>query len=105
MFSVPLCGESDIADTLRRTVAPPLDPRPAFFLVLAASGLFSSKASPFGVCALLQPRLQRNGAKNFLRATNTMLLGAMPFVVEAMLWTTIALSAVFVMYLLVRRWL
>ena len=29
----------------------------------------------------------------------------MPFVVEAMLWTAIAVSAVFVMYLLVRRWL
>jgi hypothetical protein len=29
----------------------------------------------------------------------------MPFVVEAMLWTTIAVSAVFVMYMLVRRWL
>jgi hypothetical protein len=50
-------------------------------------------------------RFQRNGAKNFLRATNTMLLGAMPFVVEALLWTTIALSAVFVMYVLLRRWL
>src|SRR5215217_7434555 len=56
-------------------------------------------------------RLKRNGAKNFLgaksflRATNTMLLGTMPFVVEALLWTTIALSAVFVMYVLLRRWL
>jgi hypothetical protein len=29
----------------------------------------------------------------------------MPFVVEAVLWTTVAVSAVFVMYLLVRRWL
>jgi hypothetical protein len=29
----------------------------------------------------------------------------MPFVVEALLWTTVALSAVFVMYMLVRRWL
>src|SRR5919112_5829973 len=56
---------------------PPYDLRPAFFVVLAARVAFSSsKASPFGVCALLQPRLQRNGAKNFLRATNTMLLGA-----------------------------
>jgi hypothetical protein len=34
-----------------------------------------------------------------------MLLGTMPFVVEALLWTTIALSAVFVMYVLLRRWL
>jgi hypothetical protein len=34
-----------------------------------------------------------------------MLLGAMPFVVEAELWTTVAVSAVFVMYMLVRRWL
>src|ERR671920_1358605 len=84
---------------------PPYDLRPAFFVVLAARVAFSSsKAGPFGVCALLQPRLQRNGAKNFLRATNTMLLGAMPFVVEALLWTTIALSAVFVMYVLLRRW-
>ena len=83
---------------------PPHDLRPAFSPVLAASALFSSKAGPFGVCALLQPRLQRNGAKGFLRATNAMLLGAMPFVVEALLWTTIALSAVFVMYVLLRRW-
>jgi hypothetical protein len=29
----------------------------------------------------------------------------MPFVVEAMLWTTVAVSAVLVMYTLVRRWL
>jgi hypothetical protein len=29
----------------------------------------------------------------------------MPFVVEAVLWTAIAVSAVFVMYMLVRRWL
>jgi hypothetical protein len=29
----------------------------------------------------------------------------MPFVVEALLWTAIAVSAVFVMYMLVRRWL
>jgi len=29
----------------------------------------------------------------------------MPFVVETLLWTAIAVSAVFVMYLLVRRWL
>jgi hypothetical protein len=29
----------------------------------------------------------------------------MPFVVEAVLWTTVAVSAVLVMYLLVRRWL
>jgi hypothetical protein len=34
-----------------------------------------------------------------------MLLGAMPFVVEAMLWIIVALSAVFVMYILLRRWL
>jgi hypothetical protein len=31
--------------------------------------------------------------------------GARPFVVEAMLWTTVAVSVVLVMYLLVRRWL
>jgi hypothetical protein len=29
----------------------------------------------------------------------------MPFVVEAVLWTAIAVLAVFVMYVLVRRWL
>jgi hypothetical protein len=29
----------------------------------------------------------------------------MPFVVEAVLGTTVAVSAVFVMYMLVRRWL
>jgi hypothetical protein len=29
----------------------------------------------------------------------------MPLVMEAILWTAIALSAVFVMYMLVRRWL
>ena len=29
----------------------------------------------------------------------------MPFVVEAVLWTTVAMSVVFVMYMLVRRWL
>ena len=34
-----------------------------------------------------------------------MLLGATSFVVEAMLWTTVAASAVFVMYMLVRRFL
>ena len=104
MFSDPPCGERYIADTRRRTV-PPHDLRPAFFLVLAASAFFSSKASPFGVCTLLPLRLQRNGAKGFLRATNAMLLGAMPFVVEAMLWTTVAVLVVFVMYMLARRWL
>jgi hypothetical protein len=29
----------------------------------------------------------------------------MPFVVEAVLWTTVAVSMVLVMYMLVRRWL
>jgi hypothetical protein len=29
----------------------------------------------------------------------------MQFVVEALLWTTVAVSVVLVMYLLVRRWL
>jgi hypothetical protein len=29
----------------------------------------------------------------------------MPFVVEAVLWTTVAVLGVFVMYMLVRRWL
>jgi hypothetical protein len=32
-------------------------------------------------------------------------LGALPFVVEAVLWTTVAVSVVLAMYLLVRRWL
>ena len=41
----------------------------------------------------------------YVIATNAMLLGATPFVVEAMLWTTVAVSAVFVMYMLGRRWL
>jgi hypothetical protein len=29
----------------------------------------------------------------------------MPFVVEAVLWTSVAVSVVLVMYMLVRRWL
>jgi hypothetical protein len=29
----------------------------------------------------------------------------MPFVVEALLWTSVAVTVVLVMYLLVRRWL
>jgi hypothetical protein len=29
----------------------------------------------------------------------------MPFVVEAVLWSTVAVSVVLVMYMLVRRWL
>jgi hypothetical protein len=29
----------------------------------------------------------------------------MPFVVEALLWSTVAVSVVLVMYMLVRRWL
>jgi len=29
----------------------------------------------------------------------------MPFVVEALLWTTVAVLGVLVMYMLVRRWL
>jgi hypothetical protein len=29
----------------------------------------------------------------------------MPFVVEALLWTTVAVSVVLMMYMLVRRWL
>ena len=49
-------------------------------------------------------KLQRNGAKGFLRATKGV-LGAMPFVVAAVLWTTVAVSVVLVMYLLVWRWL
>jgi hypothetical protein len=34
-----------------------------------------------------------------------MLLGAMPFVVEALLWTTVAVSVALMMYMLMRRWL
>jgi hypothetical protein len=33
------------------------------------------------------------------------MLDIMPFVVVAVLWATVAVLAVFVMYLLVRRWL
>src|SRR5215204_2082093 len=55
------------------------------------------------------PRLHKTAGLRSLdvwvEISNTMLLGAMPFVVEALLWTTIALSAVFVMYVLLRRWL
>jgi hypothetical protein len=32
-------------------------------------------------------------------------LGALPFVVEALLWKTVAVSVVLVMYMLARRWL
>ena len=103
MFSDPPCGERDIADTRRRAAGPPINLRPAFFLVSLVA-FASSKDTLFGVCTLLQPRLQRNGAKGFLRATKGV-LGAMPFVVEALLWTTVAVSVVLVMYMLVRRWL
>jgi hypothetical protein len=65
----------------------------------------SSKDTLFGVCTLLQPRLQSNGAKGFPRATKGGVLGAMSFVVEAVLGSTIAVWVVFVMYMLVRRWL
>jgi hypothetical protein len=44
----------------------------------------SPKDTLFGVCTLLPRRLQRNGATAFLRATKGV-LGAMPFVVEAVL--------------------
>ena len=104
MFSYSPCGERDIPHTRRRTVGPH-DLRPALFLVLVARVAFcSSKDTSSGVCTLLQPRLHRNGANGFLTETKQV-LGAKPFVVEAMLWTTVAVSAVFVMYLLVRRWL
>jgi hypothetical protein len=62
----------------------------------------SSIDTLFGVCTLLLRRLQSNGANGFLRATKAV-LGTMPFVVEAVLWTTVAVSVVLVMYLLVRR--
>jgi hypothetical protein len=104
VFSYPPCGERDFAETPRRTA--PHDPRPAFFIVLAASVAFSSSDDTlFGVCTLLQRRLQRNGANGFIRATKGGMLGAMPFVVEAVLWTSVAVSVVLVTYLLVRRWL
>jgi hypothetical protein len=35
----------------------------------------------------------------------TQWLGALPFVVEAMLWTTLVVLVVFVMYMLGRCWL
>jgi hypothetical protein len=44
-------------------------------------------------------------ARNGIRATKGVYLGAMPCVVETVLGSTIAVSAVFVMYMLVRRWL
>src|SRR5215203_3774867 len=64
----------------------------------------SSKDTLFGVCTLLPRRLERKGAREFLRVTKGV-LGAMPFVVVAVLGSTIAVSAVLVMYMLVRRWL
>jgi hypothetical protein len=64
-----------------------------------------SKDTLFGGCTLLQRRLQRNGAKGFLTVAKGVVLGAMPFVAVAVLESTIAVAAVFVMYLLVRRWL
>jgi hypothetical protein len=64
----------------------------------------SSKDTLFWVCALLQSRLQRSGAKGFLRATKGV-LGAMSFVLLAVLGSAIAVSAVLVMYTLVHRWL
>ena len=65
----------------------------------------SSKDTSFGVCTLLLPRLQRNGAKGFLRATKGE-LGAMPsFVLLVVLGSALAVSVVLVMYVLVRRWL
>jgi hypothetical protein len=64
----------------------------------------SSKDTLFGVCTHLQRRLQRNGAKSFLRATKGV-WRTVPFVLLAVLGTTVAVSAVFAMYMLVRRWL
>jgi len=49
-------------------------------------------------------RKAQKGAEGFLRAKKGA-LRAMPFVVVAVLGSAIAVSAVFVMYLLVRRWL
>jgi hypothetical protein len=49
----------------------------------------NSKDTLFGVCTFLQCRLKSTGAKSFLRATKGV-LGALPFVVEAVLWTTVA---------------
>jgi hypothetical protein len=86
--------------------SPLLELRPAFFFVLAASGLFQfQRYVVLGMHSPTESRLQRNGAKGFLRATKGGVLGAMPFVVEAVLWTTVAVSVVLVMYMLVRRWL
>jgi hypothetical protein len=58
----------------------------------------------FGVCTLLLRRLQRKGARGFLRATKGV-LRATSFVVVAVLGSAIAVSAVLVLYMLVRRWL
>jgi len=64
----------------------------------------SSKDTLFGVCTLLPRRLERKGAREFPRVTKGV-LGAMPFVVVAVLGSTIAVAAVLVMYRVVRRWL
>jgi hypothetical protein len=66
----------------------------------------SSKDTLFGACTLLQQRVGYEGMVQWaFSAQLTQWLGALPFVVEAMLWTTVAMLMVFVMYLLERRWL
>jgi hypothetical protein len=103
VFSRPPCGVRDIADTPRRTV-PLMIPVRRSSLSCPLVAFSSSKDTSFGVCTLLQRRLHRNGAKGLLRATKGV-LGAMAFVVEALLWTTVAVSVALVMYMLVGRWL
>ena len=107
MFSHLPCGGRDIADTRRRTVPPPSirTPSGVFSCYPLVWSLLGLKICCFGMHSPTESRLQRNGAKGLLRATNAMLLGNMPFVVEALLWTTVAVSVVLVMYTLVRRWL
>jgi hypothetical protein len=67
----------------------------------------SSKDTLFGVCTLLQ----RVGYKAMVqkafseRRKEECVRRYAVRVVEAVLWTTVAVSVVFIMYMLVRRWL
>jgi hypothetical protein len=73
VFSDPPCGERYIADTRRRTVAPPTISVRRSSLCLPLVAFSRSKDTLFGLCTLLLRRLQRNGAKGFLRATKGVL--------------------------------
>jgi hypothetical protein len=104
VFSHAPCGERDIADARRRTVPPSIRTPSGVLSCYPLVAFSSSKDTLFGVCTLLQRRLKRNGAKGFLRVTKGV-LRTMPFVLLAVLGSTIAVSVAFVMYMLVRRWL